>query len=325
LHNVRCLVTGATGFIGQHLVNRLRSEGAIVRGVAGSGARSRSDHLERVDLADLPQDSSIADDVDVVFHLAAKTHDGPDGANSDADYFRVNVEGTARLLSLCAARSVKRVIFASSLKAVGETSPVPIDETTEPRPVTSYGRSKLEAEKIVLTPGKWTFEAVVLRFPLVYGPGHYGNLDRLIRAIARNRLPPLPRVANRRSMLHVNNAVDAFLLAACHPGAPGQVYCVGDARAYSTRELYDAIRSALRRPATSLAAPLWMFRLLAVGGDFAHSVLRRRMPFDSEAFRKMFGPAVCRIDRIQRELGYVPACDLLTEIPEIVASRASHA
>lgn len=315
-----CLVTGATGFLGTALVGRLRAGGAFVRGVARSPRPSAADELVLADLAAGPFDPRWLAGVDTVYHLAAKTHDLSAAGDAEAEYQRLNVEGTRRLLAAAAEHPPRRVVFASSVKAQGEGGPLRLDESAEPSPTTPYGRSKLAAERSVLeAAAAGGFEAVCLRFPLVYGPGQKGNLERMIAAVDRGRFPPPPHNGNRRSMLHVDNAVDALVLAGRHPAAAGQVYLVTDARPYSTRELYDWIREALGKGPTAWSVPEWAFRGLAAVGDGLGALLGRRAGFDSDAVDKLLGSAWYSGEKIARDLGYRPARDLPGAMPDLVA------
>jgi nucleoside-diphosphate-sugar epimerase len=314
-----CLVTGATGFIGTALVRRLLAGGIPVRALA----RSRKDTLAamsaQVDLASGTIPAGALDGVRTIYHLAARTHDLFATDASDAEYWRVNLEGTQRLLDALPRHTISRVIFVSSVKAQAEETPRAIDETQPPEPTTAYGRSKLAAERLVLSEAaRRGFDGVCLRFPLVYGPGQRGNLPRMIAAIDRGRFPP-PPAGNRRSMLHVENAVDALILTGQHPAAAGQTYIVADASPYSTRELYDWIRGALGKPPVKWAVPAWVLRGLASAGDSARTILGRRVGFDTEALRKLLGSAWFSSDKIARELGYQPIRSLPDALPELVA------
>lgn len=316
---MRCLVTGATGFVGRALVTRLRHAGNFVRGVARTPREGPADEYVAMDLAELPADSRICDGIDVVFHLAAKTHDMAEAAGAEAQYRRANVEGTRRLLDAARGRGVRRIVFVSSVKAIDEGNDSPASETTPLRPSTHYGRSKLEAEQLVMAAtAAGGFTAVCLRFPLVYGPAQRGNLQRMIAAIERNRFPPPPDNGNRRSMLHVENAVDALLLAAEDERAAGRTYLVADARPYSTREVYDAVRVALGRAPLTWHVPEWTFKLLAATGDVMRIATGRRVGFDSDALQKLLGSAAYDISRIRQELGYQPVFDLIGSLPALV-------
>jgi UDP-glucose 4-epimerase len=316
---MRCVVTGATGFVGRALVSELRAAGSFVRGLARREAASDAQELVAVDLATLPPDTTALMDTDVVFHLAAKTHDMTDARGVEAEYERTNVEGTRRLVEAARGSGVRRVVFVSSVKVIDEGNTRPVTEETPERPLTPYGRSKLAAERLVRAAADaGAFEAVCLRFPLVYGPGQRGNLQRMIDAVERGRFPPPPANGNQRSMLHVANAVQALLLAGTQPAAAGRTYIVSDERAYSTREIFEGVCAALGRSPSALAVPEWAFRLLATGGDLARRVAGRRLGFDSDAFQKLLGSAVYDCRLIRDELGYHPGHDLLRSLPLLV-------
>ena len=321
-----CLVTGSTGFIGRALVARLRAGGRTVRGTSRSRRESSANEAIIADLTSGAVDPAILDGVDTIYHLAAKTHDLGEAGGAEAAYWRVNVDGTRHLLDAMRARPVRRLVFASSVKAVSEGGPSEIDEAAEPQPTTDYGRSKLAAERLIWSEtARNDVGAVCLRFPLVYGPGQRGNLERMIAAIDRGVFPPPPQNGNRRSMLHVDNAVQALVAAGNHPAASGRTYFVTDAQPYTTREVYDWIRQALGKPSIGWSCPEWMFRALAGVGDSARAVLGRRIGFDSDAFEKLLGSAWYSCGRIAAELGYLPERDLRTAVHELVASyRTQH-
>jgi nucleoside-diphosphate-sugar epimerase len=315
----RGVVTGATGFIGRALIGRLNASGVATLALSRTADASAGDRAAHLDLAGpSPIDARMFEAGDVLFHLAAKTHDLTDAAGAEADYWRLNVDGTRRLLDAACRGGVTRVVFASSVKVSGEGGEQIVDESRTPVPLTAYGRSKLAAEEILReTARQGALTAVCLRFPIVYGVGQRGNLQRMIRAVDRGTFPPVPDTRNRRSMLHVQNAVQALWLAATH-ASPGPVYYVTDAYSYSTREIDDAIRRALGRPPRRWSVPAPVWRALAAGGDLARRLAGRRVGFDSEAFQKLFGSAEYSSSLIARELGYEPEHGLLAALPDLV-------
>ena len=315
------LVTGASGFIGSALMRRLQADGLPVRGIARTPGSWRGAEFVTADLAAGPLPTAVFEGVDTVYHLAAKTHDLHETANIEAEYTRINIDGTRNLLSVAQESHLRRVVFASSVKALDEGGPEPRDETWTPNPASAYGRTKLAAEKLIFElAAARRFEAVCLRFPLVYGAGQRGNLMRMMASIDRGRFPPPPENGNRRSMLHVENAVDALVLAGRHPAAAGQIYFVTDANAYSTRQLYDWMREALGKRPHRGSVPVWMFRMLAAWGDAARTFTGRRMGFDSDTLQKLLGSAWYSSKKIITELGFVPRRDLRSALPELVAA-----
>jgi nucleoside-diphosphate-sugar epimerase len=292
-----------------------------VRGLGRSAARAAAvaDEVVVCDLAaGAPAPGALAG-VTTVLHLAARTHALDESPAEEAEYARLNVDGTRRLLDAASAAGVARVVLVSSVKALGEGGPEWIEEDAPPAPTTAYGRSKLAAERLVAERcGGRGIGWCCLRLPIVYGPGQKGNLERMIAAVARRRFPPPPETGRRRSMVHVDNVVDALLLAAGGGAAGGRAYVVADERPYGTREIYDRIRRALGRPPARWSVPAWSLRAAAAGGDLARRVLGRRVGFDSDAYGKLLGNACYRSQRIARELGFRPRRHLDEAMDELV-------
>lgn len=308
------VVTGASGFIGRKLCAALRADARVRAVVRNDDVEGPWDEAVRADLAqdDLPP--GAFEGVDAVFHFAGKAHDLSLRHSDDAEYRRVNVDGTRRVLEAAARAGVARFVFASSVKAMG-------DGDGDPAPTTPYGRSKLEAEALVLR-GGFVREPVVLRPSLVYGPGVEGNLGGMLRAVVAGRFPVPPQIANRRAMIHVDDVVRAAIGSAHRPEAVGRVLVLGDGVPYSTFGIYAAMRRALGLglPRASLPAAVWL--LLAKAGDVAGFVLRRRAPFDSAAYRKLFGSAWYEPSDLRRLLGLEHLQTLDDALPEMVARFA---
>jgi len=327
---MRVLVTGASGFIGRHLADRLSSEGHNVRALlhacpplAGFPANVE---IIAGDVCDPSSMKAAAVGVDTVFHLAAKVHDHEGGDDHDAEYRAVNVEGTRNVLDAAVAGGAKRFVFFSSVKAMGEEATGCRDESWDAAPLTAYGKSKLAAENVVFEYGQRNnLDVTCLRLPLVYGRGVKGNLLRMIKAIDRGLFPPLPRFSNHRSMVHVEDVVQAALLASETPAARGRCYLVTDGRAYSTHELYVLIRQALGRGIPAWHIPLWALKAAGVAGDAIGSVVGKRCMFDSDALDKLIGSAWYSSERISREMGYRPTRNFGDTLPEMIAwNRTAH-
>lgn len=314
------LVTGATGFIGCALCRRLQARGVHVRGLVRRAEEGPWANIVVADVGKGPLPAGALREVDTLFHLASKVHSPPEVYGDESEYYNTNVEGTRRVLEAAAEARVKRFVFVSSVKAGGEGSDICLDEAMEDNPETPYGRSKLEAERLVFKFAReQEMHAVVLRLPLVYGSGQKGNLARMLRAVSARRFPPLPEFGNQRSMVHVADVVEAAVLVAEAPKANMQTYIVTDGRPYSTRELYTLMRVALGRRKPHLSVPIKTLKTAAHLCDMLGRMRGRRFFFDSDALKKLASSAWYSSRKLETELGFSPAYDLEKALPEMVA------
>lgn len=321
---MRILVTGATGFIGRHLVARLRQDGYVVRALAHDpgGPTICPEGVESVvgDVCDAQAMKSVTAECDAVYHLAGKAHALSEVRGDENAYCAINTDETRHVLEGAITGGARCFVLFSSVKATGEETEGCLDESGEARPSTTYGRSKLAAERLVLEYGKRAgLHVVCLRLPLVYGPGVKGNLFQMICAIDRGLFPPLPDTANYRSMVHVVDAVQAAVLAAHTPAADGQCYIVTDGRAYSTRELYELICRALGKPIPRWHVPLWTLKTFGKVGDTIGKISGKRFLFGSDALDKLIGSAWYSSEKISRQLGYRPSITFPDALPELIA------
>ena len=317
----RCLVTGAGGFIGSALCRRLEGMGARVYRL------SRKPGGPDTIVADLGRDPIVGlNDVrpEAVFHLAGRVHVMDEGSDAESEHIRVTVEGTRYLLQAAAEAGAGAFVFFSSCAVMPEGSASELDETTPPAPATPYGRAKLRAEELVLgMNAKGGMRTVCLRLPMVYGLGHKGHLPRMIRAIDRGVFPPLPHYPGKRSLVHVDDVVDAAILVAQRPEAAGKVYIVSEPRAYSSREIYEIVLQSLGRRPPAWRVPRAVLASTALVGDLGERLTRRRLPFDSAALSKLSRPAVYSAAKIERELGFRTAKSFATVAPDLIAGRAA--
>lgn len=266
------VVTGATGFIGRALVTHLRGLGRSVRAVARAGGEVATPLGDSVALADLAYASdealdAIVRDAAAVVHLAGRAHVMSETADDPAAlYAKANAIATSRLAGATLRAGVARFVLASTAKVNGETSAPsrPFRPTDPPDPRDDYARSKLAAEQELLTLSAGTAMApIVLRLPLVYGPGVKANFERLLEEVASARLLPLGAIRNRRSLLYVGNLVEAIVAALDAPSPPSGVHFVADAESASTPELLTEAGIALGVPARLIGVPV---PLLELGG-----------------------------------------------------------
>jgi nucleoside-diphosphate-sugar epimerase len=311
----KVLLTGANGFIGQVLAKQLLAAGIEVKALVRDKAINPAMESVVLDLTEA-WSSNPCTGVDTVFHLAGKAHALSEIAADDEEYRLINTEATRTLLAAAQEAGVKRFVFFSSVKAVGDMATMQ-DESNQTLPDTSYGQSKRAAEDLVLN-GGYVPHPVVIRPCMVYGLSDKGNLPRMISAIKRGFFPPLPEVCNHRSMVHVEDLARAALLAAQNPQAAGQIYIVSDGQANSTRQLYEWICFALNKKPLPFSIPVFVLNLLAKIGDVIGKLRGRRFMFDSDALEKLLGSAWYSSAKIEAELGFKPQRNLQEALPEIV-------
>lgn len=250
---MKLLLTGATGFIGRQLVRSLRSIDNIdVTAV-----------IRRKAVLAIPQicmDAGLHPDADwssvlagqhVIIHAAARAHIMKDEvADPLAEYRRINVEGSLNLARQAAAAGVKRFIFISSIGVNGNINTRPFTASDQPNPAEPYAQSKWEAEQ-----GLWKIqqetgiELVIIRPPLVYGPGAPGNFGSLVRWVEKGIPLPLGAIHNRRSLVGIDNLVDLIIRCIDYPAAANRIFLAGDGEDLSTTELLRAVGKAMGRPA----------------------------------------------------------------------------
>jgi nucleoside-diphosphate-sugar epimerase len=325
---MRALVTGGTGFIGRCLVSELAQRKVPVTVLtrnppAKNGALSADGViLHRTDLTASGSDLTRAcHEANEIFHLAGYAHAADqDSPEVERLHQQTTVAGTRAILDAAISAKVRRFVFLSSVKAMGEGGEERLDESSPARPASAYGRAKRQAEEMVLEAGaKHGMHVAILRLPLVYGPGVKGNLRHMIEAIDRRRFPPLPETGNRRSMVDVRDVVQALLLAADKQAAAGKIFIVTDGKDYSTREIHDLICHALGQTVPHWSVPLILLRSGARIGDLIGRLRGRPFALNSESLSKLLGSACYSSDRIRRELGFVSRHTFESALPAMIA------
>ena len=267
------VVTGADGFIGRALVAHFESEGRAYRALVREIDPVRHAKSEMQSVGDLADTAESDLDVHLrgaraIVHLAGRAHvlDETDPEPAAA-FASANVHATVRLARAAVRAGVERFVFASSVKVNGEASAVgrPFKPTDPPNPRDAYARSKANAERELAAICKGTSLApIVLRLPLVYGPGVKGNFLALLDEVARARPLPLRAIRNHRSILFVGNLIDALDAALDAPSPPTGVHFITDRESVSVPALVAAVGKALGTPVRLKAVPV---RLLKFAGQ----------------------------------------------------------
>ncbi len=295
----RILITGATGFVGTAVCRRIIQTGWKVR----SAVRSLPDHVRLVAGTEVFPVGSIGPDtewakalaeVDVVIHLAARTHVTREvHADPLKTYRLTNVEGTTRLARAAASAGVKRFIFLSSVKALGEGRVAPYTERDAAAPEDPYGISKWETEQALHRISRETgIELVILRPPLIYGPGVKANFLQLMGIVWRGIPLPFANVDNRRSFLYVENLVDLIGQCCYRPEAAGKTYLVSDGDDVSTPELITRIADCFCRPARLFPFPDGILRLAG------------RLSGRSASIERLLGSLIVDSSFVRRDLAW---------------------
>jgi nucleoside-diphosphate-sugar epimerase len=291
------LVTGGTGFIGRHVCACLHDLGYMVR-VAVRHRTELPSAWQQVIVGEIDASThwdAAVEGVHGVVHLVSYSPAPQSSASEQAAaYHRINVDGSAALARAAAAAGVRRFIYLSTIKVNGEmtTADRPYTFESPPRPEDAYGRSKWQAEQLLQAiAGDGSLELLILRPPLVYGPGVRGNFLALLRLVERGLPLPLRCVRNRRSLLYVKNLADAVGHALASPRWTAQTYLLSDGEDLSTPELIRRIAAQMARPARLWPVPVPVLRA-ALNLSGRHGMVERltgSLAVDTAPFRDHFG------------------------------------
>jgi len=313
----RVLVTGATGFIGTSLCRHLKEGGFIVRSAlrdtaampTADSADSGNEWVVLHDQSDEMETRHALQGIGAIVHLAARVHVMADHVSDPLHEFRrVNANWTKRLARAASSQGVLRFVYLSSIKVNGEQSVVPFTEQDLPKPQDPYGISKWEAEQALAQVSSQTgMETVVVRSPLVYGPGVGGNFLQLLNILRRGIPLPLASVQNRRSLIYRENLVDALVSCVRDRRAVGQTYLISDGEDLSTPDLIRRLGKAL-----GVTVRLWPFPL---------SVLRRmgQVAGKQALIDRLLGSLQVNSTKIKRELDWHPPFSLDRGLAETAA------
>lgn len=316
-------VTGGTGFIGSHLVDKLLVDPNVteVRCMVRSDLKwlsSKNIRPVKTSLSDLSKLEKALEGVDVVYHIAGLVK-----APTYEELHRVNVEGTESLLRLCKKTGVKKVVIASSLAAVGPSSGEPLQEEHPFRPVSNYGKSKKNME-IMIGSLDLDMQVAIVRPPAVFGPRE-DQIYSFFKSAAKGFAPI---IGNGRhplvSMVYSSDLVDGIILAAKADFQGTRTYFITGQHDYSWDEIVDATASALRKKVRSIHLKAeWVIKM----GAFAEKAAK---PFgiypvvNSEKAQELVLEWRCSAQKAKKELGYLAKYDLHTAIQETVQWYKHH-
>jgi nucleoside-diphosphate-sugar epimerase len=309
---MKILITGSNGFLGKFITKKLSKDLNEIISV------TRSISNDSFAIGEIDENTNWTDvlmSCDVVIHLAARVHQmHDDSANPLLEFRRVNSAGTLNLARQAKNAGVKRYIFISSIKVNGEESDNSYAEYSLPNPLDPFAISNWEAEQglnELISEG--LMEIVIIRPPLIYGPGVKANFASMIKWIKRGLPLPFGSINNKRSLVAIENLVDFILLCADQsksPNAANQTFLISDGHDVSTTQLLNNVRSAygVKIPLIPVPASLLHFGLNLVG--------------KSELSSRLLGSLTVDISKARNLLGWEPKIDMLSQLRKMAASEA---
>ena len=311
----KILVTGASGFVGKQLLSYFSIKGAAVSALVRSldGIQDERHEVYLCDDFSKIKDSDPAfAGIGIVVHAAARVHVMDDlSADPLSEFRKVNVDGTLNLARQAAASGVRRFIFISSVKVNGESTILnqPFGADDIAAPLDPYGISKYEAEQALLQLANETgLEVVIIRPPLVYGPGVKANFASMMKWLQRGVPLPLGAIKNKRSFVAIDNLVDLVWTCVNHPAAANQIFLAGDGQDLSTTELLQGMAKALGVPARLIPVPMsWL--------TAAAAILNK-----SPVAQRLCGSLQVDISKAKELLGWIPP----VKVEEALLKTARH-
>jgi nucleoside-diphosphate-sugar epimerase len=309
--NMKVLVTGATGFVGQNLVKILHEEGHEIRCLVRGN--SKVDPLKKIGVelaygellnkASLP---SAVCGIDIVYHLAGEVY-----AKSAKKFYEVNCIGTKNLLESCVQIELKKFIYLSSIAASGPSpsKDTPVNEESPCTPISDYGRSKYEAEKLVLQYYKiHKLPTIIIRAPIVYGPwdNPSSRVYLFLHFIKKGLFRTVGDGNNLISMCYTDNLIHGILLAAKSKGLEGEIYYIADERPYTINEIAKAVAREEGVKLSLSHIPIWVAATAAIILFIPAKLFGFVSPLSWMTIKEVRNTWTCDISKSQKELGYKP-------------------
>lgn len=321
-NQIRYLVTGATGFIGPHLVRKIISQGHYCRCLVRDPKKveiAESSNLEIIsgDITRPETLKGITDQIDCVLHLATLGHMSNFSVPPEM-FEAVNVSGTINIMNEATATGVKRIVHCSSVAAMGICKDIPATEDSQCFPHHPYGKSKLKAEEVVRSMvDSQDLPACIIRFSMVYGPGDWRDMLKLTRLAKKGLFPKIGNRPKLTPLIHVDDAIQGILQAA-DKGKPGETYLITN----NQSESFDVIRKILQEGLgiwrLPLYVPEWAALSMASVIEKTFSLIGKTPPVARKNIESTIADRVFSNEKARHELGFNPTVDPETGLKETV-------
>jgi nucleoside-diphosphate-sugar epimerase len=316
------LITGATGFIGPYLINRLIADGHVCRCLVRPGSENKIPEIPGVHIitGDITHPESltgIAGNMDCLLHLATLGHMN-NFTVTESMFHAINVQGTRNIMNEALRAGVKKIVHCSSVAAMGICEEIPATEKTPCKPHHPYGRSKLDAEvevqRMVVENG---LPAVITRFSMVYGPGDRRDILKLVRMAKKGLFPKVGRRPKLTPLIHVQDAVDGLLLAA-EKGIPGEIYLITNRQSEPFDTIQKIIQDALDAGKPTLYVPEWAALAMATLIEKTFSFIGKTPPVSRKNMESTLADRVFSVEKAILQLGFDPNVDPATGLRDTV-------
>ncbi len=307
------LITGATGFVGPHLIRKLIARGHTCKCLVRHGSENKIPESDGVEIifGDITKPETlvgIAEDADCLLHLATLGHMNNLSVTENM-FNKINVQGTINIMNEALSADVKRIVHCSSVAAMGICDEIPSTEKTKCSPHHPYGRSKLQAEtEILKMVKKNNLPAVIIRFSMVYGPGDARDILKLTRMAKKGLFPKVGNRPKLTPLIHVQDAIDGLLLA-CEKGTPGEIYLITNRESEPFDTIREIIQEALGLKKRAIYVPEWAALTMALIIEKSFLLFGKTPPVARKNIESTLADRVFSIEKAQKELGFTPKID----------------
>lgn len=320
---MKYLITGATGFIGPYLLQRLTANGHSCRCLVRPGSEIKINQAPGIEIVhgDITQPETLAgigEGMDYLLHLAATLGHMSDFIADDNRFENINVNGTINIMQEALRAGIKKIVHCSSVAAMGISHEIPATETTPCNPHDAYGRSKLKAEnKVKILVKEKKLPASIVRFSMIYGPGGHRDILKLTRMAKRGMFPQIGRRPKLTPLIHAEDAVTGLLLAADH-GRPGEIYLLANKCSEPFDQIRKIIKEALGTRWPTIYIPEFAALSLATLIERTFALIGKNPPVTRKNMESTLLDRIFSIEKAQKELGFEPVIDPAKGLQETV-------